>query len=177
MPYLLGSFLLITIVHGYILFTHRDNSNLTLSERAAEDQPSLLLYRLGHIVNGTLFTLFAYYFFVTKTNQVMLFWLAIAGVVTEWAQALIPAKGRYDRPHTAVAFLMSLMMTALGVFGAVLLPVDTGVRQLVLFITFVILWGYPLCVLLPRRYFWVIEMVNINLFYLQMFILLKTVML
>lgn len=175
MRYLLASFLLINVVHGYLLISHRANRNLTISERAAKNNKTLSLYVFGHLLNGTLFAIFAYNLFISTSSSPLLFAVAVAGIISEWSQALIPARGEYDKPHTAIAFLMSVLMTTLGTLGAILLPVSSSAQILVLFISFVILWGYPLAVLLPRRYFWVIEMVNINLFYLQMFILLKSI--
>lgn len=175
MHYLVASFLLINAVHIYLLAAHRANRNLTISERAAKNNAALALYVAGHLINGALFAIFAYSFFLHKSSEPLLFAVAALGVISEWSQALIPARGEYDKPHTMIAYLMSALMTLLGAMSAILLPASSNVQRLILAITFIILWGYPLAAVLPRRYFWVIEMVNINLFYLQMFILIQLV--
>ena len=172
MKFLVVSWLLINAVHAYLLITHRANRELTLSERAANSYTAWAIFVGGHMCNGMIFGVFAYHFFLVGEAKPLLFAIASLGIVTEWAQAITPAKDNREKAHIAIAYIMSALMTLLGAASAVLLPLDPGVRTLVIFITFVILWGYPLAVLLPRRYFWVIEMVNINLFYLQMFVVL-----
>lgn len=170
--YLACSIIVINLIHSYLLITHRSNHDLTISERAAKNNVALGLYALGHFVGGLAFGIFAWLLFVTTLNVPVLFYVTLTGIACEWAQALIPARRKFERYHLFLAYSMSVIMTALGILSAVLLAIDDNLKRSLFIIAGLILCGYPLAILLPKRYFWVIEMVNINLFYLQMILIL-----
>ena len=168
---MLGSIAAINSLHSHLLITHRVKPDLTISERAANNTFVHRLYILGHFVGGLLFGIFAWYFFVQRYQTPILFVLTTLGIIAEWTQALVPARDIYEKYHITLAYAMSVIMTVLGIAAALLLPIDGSLQRTVLFIALLILLGYPAALLLPRRYFWKVEMININLFYLQMLLL------
>lgn len=169
--YLGLSFFVVNFIHSYLLVTHRSNRDLTISERAVSNSLTIRLYVAAHIIGGFSFLLFAQELYLSKFMHVSLFVVVIVGVIAEYLQALIPARDRYERFHLRLAYFMSIVMTFLGAMSALLLPLEFATKVALLCITALILLGYPLAILLPRRFFWTIEMININLFYLQMVIL------
>jgi hypothetical protein len=171
MIFLFASALVINIIHGFLLSSQRDMRGLTISEHAARDIFTHSLYVFGHIVGGFLFMLFAYRFFIVENQTVGLFAVTAVGVFVEWAQAFVPAKNTYESIHLFFAYTMSVIMTALGFIATVFLDLPLGVFLISIAITLSLLAGYPLVATLPRKYFWVIEMININLFYLQIFLI------
>ena len=166
------SFLITNLVHTYVLIRHRSSKQPTISERAVQSQSSLVLYVAGHIFAGLAFVSFAYGFFWLQLHSQILFALALWGVLLEWIQALIPAKGKYEPIHRAVAYGMSGFIVALGIGSIISIPVPIVSKTLLVALELVIIAGYPLTTRLPHERFWVIQMVNMNLFYVQMYILL-----
>lgn len=168
---LLGSFIVINVLHSYLLITHRANDDLTISERAAKNTSVHTLYILGHLVGGSLAGIFGWLLFMQAFDSPLLFGVTILGIVMEWLQAFIPARNQYEKYHLVLAYAMSALMTLLGILAALLLPIGDSLQRTLLTISALILLGYPAVILLPKRYFWRIEMININLFYLQMLLL------
>lgn len=166
--YLLLAFLSVNIVHTYLLVSQKSERGLTISEHAAKTKNTHRFYLFSHMFAGVFFLLFAFEMFIIRNNTTALFCVSVVGALTEWIQAIIPASGRHERIHTAIAYLMSAIVTFIGILAAFLLPVDGLIKTLVLILGGLILCGYPLAVLLPKKYFWIIEMVNINLFFIQM---------
>lgn len=166
------SFLLTNLVHAYVLVRHRNSKQPTISERAVQSQSSLILYIAGHIFAGLAFAGFACEFFWLQHHSQTLFALALCGVLFEWVQALIPAKGKYEPIHRAVAYGMSGFIVALGVGSIMSVPVPIASKILLIVLELIIMAGYPLTTRLPHKHFWVIQMVNMNLFYVQMYVLL-----
>lgn len=169
--YLALTFLSVNIVHSYLLVSQKSSRGLTISQHAAKTVGTHRFYIYSHIIAAIFFTLFALEIFLIRYNIPALFYLSVLGALTECLQALIPARGRKEKYHTAAAYFMSALVTFLGIMSAFLLPVDETVKIVILIIGGMILCGYPLAVLLPRKYFWIIEMVNINLFFVQMMLM------
>lgn len=166
------SFLAANLTHLYVLIRHRRSRLPTISERAAQTKTSLALYILGHFVGGLAFALFSYQFFWLTLGSKPLLAIAVLGVVFEWLQALVPAKGTLEKPHRALAYGMSGLMVLLGIWTILSLSLTSTTRTLLVMIEAIIICGYPLVRRLPQKYFWTIQVLNINLFYVQMFILL-----
>ena len=166
------SFFITNLTHGYLLYSHKGTGQPTLSERAVQSNTSLGLFVTAHIIAGLAFASFAYQFFWLRERSVFLLSLALLGIIAEWLQAVMPAKGRYERLHFALAFTMSIFMVALGITAILSITLPTQARLLLIAIEVIILAGYPLVKILPYKYFWIIQITNINLFYLQMYILL-----
>ncbi len=171
---LILSFLVANLTHLYVLIRHRQSKLPTISERAVQTKTSLALYVAGHVLAGLAFAGFAYQFFWLNIGSQPLFSLAILGVLFEWLQALVPARGKYEKPHRRLAYGMSGLMVLLGIGAIISLPLTPITRIVLVAIEAVIIFGYPLVRKLPQKYFWTIQVLNINLFYLQMFILYLT---
>ncbi len=167
------SFFVANLVHIYVLVRHRHSKQPTISERAVQSNESLALYIVGHLLAGLAFAGFAFEFFWLQFGSKLLFALALGGVTLEWVQALIPAKGKYEPIHRAVAYGMSGFVVTLGTLSIFTFTLSTLTRIMLILLQAIIIAGYPLAARLPHKHFWVIQMVNINLFYLQMYILLR----
>lgn len=170
MLYLLVSFALINSVHVYLLISQRHKRGLTISEHAAKDLPTHMLYIFAHGLGGLVFLGFAWNFFYVHQHSPLLLLVTIVGVLNEWLQALVPARRRYVRYHEFLAYGMSAAMALLALLVILIIPMSRDLRIFLLVVEFIILCGYPLGIKLPRKYFWIIEMVNINLFYLVIFL-------
>ena len=168
------SFLLANLTHLYVLTRHRQSKRPTISERAAQSRWSFVLYIIGHGLAGLAFIGFAYQLFWLQQQSTILFTLACGGVVLEWLQAIIPARGKSEPLHRALAYGMSGFMVLLGIGAIISMPLSPAVRAVLTVIEVLIVCGYPLVKRLPQRYFWTIQVLNINLFYTQMYILLLT---
>lgn len=169
------SFLIANLTHLYVLIRHRQSKLPTISERAAQTKTSLAFYNLGHLASGLAFAYFSYQFFWLNIGSQSLFTLAILGVLFEWLQALVPARGKHEKPHRRLAYGMSGLMVLLGIGAIISLPLMPITRTILVVIEAIIICGYPLVRKLPQKYFWTIQVLNINLFYLQMFILLLAI--
>lgn len=167
----LGAVLVINVLHGYLLITQRDKRGLTISEHAAKNLSTHALYVLGHLVGGLFFLNFAYWLFVESNHNQWLFLLTVSGVTVEWLQAFVPARNKFEKYHVSLAILMSVLITVLGIISTVVLPVTPLRRAACLVIGGLLIVSYPVSLRLPRKYFWIIEMVNINLFYIQMLLI------
>ncbi len=174
MQALLISFMATNIVHGYLVLHERGNGRSTLSERAVQHRLTYMAYVFAHMIGGLAFGVFAYNIFWLQNSNLVLTSLAFAGVLTQWAQAVVPDKGKYGVIHTALAFAMSGFIILLSIGAIFGLPLPTATRFLLLGIELIILAGYPMVTMLPYKYFWILQIININLFYLQMFIVLLT---
>lgn len=158
--------------HGFLIYKQRGKQNCTLSERAVSSNTNLAIYILAHLVAGSAFLLFSYQLFWLHYQNLLMVILASGGVLTQWLQAVIPDAGKLKTTHTALAFGMSGLMVALGIVGTFGLDISTSARALSLAIELIILSGYPLITIMPYKYFWLAQVVNINLFYLQMSVFL-----
>ena len=172
MQALLISFLATNLTHGYLLLRHRGKGRPTISERAVEDDLSLSIYVAAHFIGGLAFAVFSYGLFYIYYDSEILFSLAIAGIITEWLQAVVPARGRYLPAHTALAYVMSFFVVAMGVVAIFTLSLPSQDRLALIITEAIIIAGYPVSGVLPYRYFWTIQLFNTNLFYLQMYLLL-----
>lgn len=166
--------LVINSLHSYLLITQRDKRGLTISEHAARSNFTHMLYIVGHLVGGVLFIGFARWFFIDVHSNHGLYLLTVSGVAVEWLQAFIPARNKFERYHLLLAILMSVLITILGLASTLILPIHQMTRVICLAIGVLLVLSYPLALRLPRKYFWIIEMVNINLFYIQMLLIIRS---
>ncbi len=169
---LLISFVVINVGHVLLLYRQHGKANCTLSERAVASPANLIIYILTHLVGGAAFLAFSYRLFWLEYHNALMLALASAGVMTQWLQAVLPAKGKFSAVHTALAFAMSGFIISMGIVGTFGLNISLSTRSLTLAIELIILSGYPIITIMPYKYFWLAQVVNINLFYLQMFIFL-----
>jgi hypothetical protein len=128
MPYwlpLLLSALSTNGVHGYLLFSQRTRRKFTISEHAVLHRKSLAVYRLGHLVGGASFLVFAKLYYVNTVELEWLFGLSIFAVLFEYIQALVPAQGRTIKLHTRTALVMWTSFITIGLSSIVFVPTST----------------------------------------------------
>jgi hypothetical protein len=126
-----ASGLIVNGVHGYLLWSQRDERKWSISVHAARDRRTYTIYLIGHLLAGLFFALFAYEFFVTIHDLQWLFWLSILGLMFEYIQAILPAKGKTNTTHAVTAYAMFISYAFVAVFSMFVLDISTTVQVLV----------------------------------------------
>lgn len=166
MVYLLLSWLVINAVHGYVLFINRGQGLRTISENAATSNSLLAVYRVAHGINGLLLIAIVSALPNTHGHSIVII-LVLGSVIFEWAQAAVPYRGKIMHVHTALAFAMAVSMVSI----AWVLQLSFELPQTEFLVArlsgalAILLFGYfwhP-----PRPYSWVVQMLVINLVYVQ----------
>lgn len=169
MVYLVISFFIVNILHGYLLVNQRQASPQSISYHSIKNRLTLICYAVVHILAGVLLGLFIKTEF--GLDNILLVTVAAIAILAEWIQAVLPAKGKTDKAHTAAAGVMALFLILL-----------------VLICTFIVnppaitwLIGVPICLALlfflsqvrypPAKNTWKMQFIGQNLLYLQMFLL------
>lgn len=167
MVYLLISWIVTNTVHGFTVFVNRGLGLRTISENAAASDVLMLLYRIAHGINGLLLIAIAAGLPEVR-NSSFAITLALSSVIFEWAQAIFPYRGKFMHLHTVLAFAMAVSMVGLAwvlqlsadlSYTAFLIARAGGALAVILFAYF----HHP-----PRPYSWIVQMLVINLVYLQM---------
>lgn len=169
MIYLVISFLLVNTTHGYLLFSQRKDSPATISYHSVKSQFTLLLYILTHLSAGVLLALFVVSEFGTM-NKGLIAITSIA-VLAEWAQALIPAKGKYDKAHTILAGIMATGLVTIVLICTFMTGTSTLVRLTGSLVVGIALLFFSFAKYPPRAGFWKLQFIGQTLLYLQMFLL------
>lgn len=115
MKYLIASFVLTGLLHGWLVVHHRGNNLSTLSYHAVKTKRSLQIYTLSHLINGVLLWLFVNDLFSEHPQSWVILMVTAVAVIAEWAQAVIPARDKYDIPHTIFATIMAFSMWLVGI--------------------------------------------------------------
>lgn len=173
MLYLLVSWLMINFVHGYVLFINRGQGLRTISENAAASNNLLAVYRFAHGINGLLLIAIVASLPDVHGHSIVIL-LALGSVIFEWAQAAVPYRGKLMHIHTALAFAMAVSMVSLAwvLQLSVELPYTEFLVARLSGALAILLFGYfwhP-----PRPYSWVVQMLVINLVYVQIAVTLAT---
>jgi len=119
-------------VHGYLLWSQRDERKWSISVHAAKDRQTYTIYLIGHLLAGLFFAIFAYKFFVIAKDASWLFWLSMVGLTFEYVQAVLPAKGRTNSIHAVTAYAMFISYAFVAVFSMFVLPLSPLVRLITL---------------------------------------------
>lgn len=121
--YLLCGGFLVSIVHAFIVWHHRDNRKYSLSEHAIIDSKSHLLYFTTHVVTEILFLAFSYQFFIVEHSLYLPHYLNIAFAALDFVQAALPSRGKTEKIHFAAAYLSWLCYLLAGIIALFALPV------------------------------------------------------
>lgn len=134
----IASGLIVNGAHGYLLWSQRDERKWSISVHAARDRQTYIIYLIGHLMAGLFFAIFAYKFFVTVHDLEWLFWLSAIGLMFEYVQALLPAKGNTNSIHAVTAYAMFISYAFVAVFSFFVLDLSAFVRLVALPFLFVI---------------------------------------
>ncbi|HMS31302.1 MAG TPA: hypothetical protein PJ984_02815 [Candidatus Saccharibacteria bacterium] len=173
MAYLLISWIVINTVHGYVVYINRGQGLRTISENAAASNSLLAVYRVAHGINGLLLIAIVAALPERYGHSIVNI-LALGSVIFEWAQAAVPYRGKLMHVHTALAFAMAVSMVSLAwvLQLSVELPRTEFLVARLSGALAILLFGYfwhP-----PRPYSWVVQMLVINLVYVQIAVTLAT---
>jgi hypothetical protein len=112
--YLLGAGVLVSSVHFYLVWHHRDNRRYSVSEHAILTNKSHLLYFVAHVICDVLFLLYSYQFFVVEQGFYLPHYLNINFAVFDFAQAVLPSRGKTEKAHIFSAYFSWLSYLAAG---------------------------------------------------------------
>lgn len=168
--YLIMSAFCVNGGHGYLLWSQRHERKWSLSVHAIKSRRSHAFYIAAHTLGGLFFVLFAKGFFIDTHNAAGLFYLSMATYLFEIIQALLPSRGKWEKPHTIAALMMWLCFVTAGLLSILLLDINALCR--VIAAAFYV----PLIVMLVRSYFdrsklYFYQMNMVLLFYGAMFAL------
>jgi hypothetical protein len=105
LAYLLIAGGLVSIVHAYLVWFHRDDRKQSLSEHVILTGRSHLIYFVSHVVCEILFILFSYQLYRVEHHLPVLFYLNMIFVVLDFVQAAIPARGKTEIIHMTAAYV------------------------------------------------------------------------
>lgn len=157
-------------VHGYLLLSQKEKRRFTISEHAVLHKKSFILYVLGHILGGAFFLIFARQYYVNTVDLEWLFSLSVFTVSLEYAQALIPARGRTNTLHTVLALAMWLSIIILGILSIIFVPA-MAFRKILASLVFVGIFSALIIASSDRKRIYKYQMIMVTLFYLSIFVL------
>lgn len=113
--YLITAGLLVSTVHFFLVWPHRHNGNVSLSEHAIRSKNSHRVYFIAHVITEILFLLFSYQFFIVEHRLLIPFYLNIVFASLDFVQALLRSSGRTEKIHWTAAYLSWLCYLSAGV--------------------------------------------------------------
>ena len=175
LSYLLGAFLVVNLLHLYLIISQRDARKGAISYYALKSRQTYWLFLAGHIVGAWFFYRFAELFFLQTYGLKVAYWFAVIGVTAEIVQAIIPAQGFWEKYHRFVAYIVAWTTVGMGFVCSLGLPLDTSVRVAgYTLVAIVVLLMASANVFVKPKHFWILQMVAILVFYAQMFLMVYT---
>lgn len=102
---LLGAGILVSFVHFYLVWHHRDNRRYSLSEHAILSRKSHQLYFISHVICEVLYVAFSYQFFIVQHDLALPHYLNTIFAVLDFVQALVPSRGKTEKLHFTAAYI------------------------------------------------------------------------
>jgi 4-amino-4-deoxy-L-arabinose transferase-like glycosyltransferase len=121
--YLLSSGLLVSVVHAFIIWHHRDNRRYSLSEHAILNKRSHVLYFATHLATEILYLAFSYQFFIVEHQLYLPHCVNIIFAVLDFVQAALPSRGKTEKIHFVAAYTSWLCYLSGGIIAIVKLQV------------------------------------------------------
>jgi hypothetical protein len=168
--YLILAGLIINGIHLYLLWSQKDGRKWSISEHAAKNRKTYSLYVAGHIVGGFIFLIFAYQFYIEKFNTAWLFYMCCFTYFFEVLQAVLPAKGKTNIPHTIAAYIMWLSFITAGTLSVVVLPLSNTIKA-ISWIILAIIFAQLIYVHFRRNKLYFYQITMVVMFYIIMVVL------
>lgn len=137
--YLLTAGVLISTVHFYLIWVHRENRKYSLSEHAIIDKRSHYIYIFAHIITEILFLSYSYQFFIARHNLPLPHYLNIGFAIFDFIQAILPSRGKTEKIHFTAAYISWVCYLLAGVLALVQLEVAEPYRMLAILLLIPIL--------------------------------------
>lgn len=171
MSYFLASFIVSGVLHGWLVYRHRNDNPASISYHAMRGSLEHGLFVVGHLLNGLLIVLFVNELFISQSSSLVV--LILTGVVagSEWLQAVLPARGKTDRLHTVMATIMALSMTILVLCLSLLYAPNKAVLAINVVASLSLLLMSTQIKHPPPEGTWKIQLSGQLLLYLQLFLL------
>jgi hypothetical protein len=122
--YLIFAGILISSVHFYLVWHHRNNRRYSISEHAILTRQSQLLYFVSHVVCDIFFMLFSYQFFIKEHHLLLPFYLNVVFAVLDFIQAFIPSRNKTEKIHFAAAYISWVCFLLAGIVTLFLIQIS-----------------------------------------------------
>jgi hypothetical protein len=165
--YLLGGGILVSITHVLIVWRHRHAKRYSLSEYAMQTTGTHAVYFVAHLITEILFLAFSYQFFVVEHQLYFVHYLNIAFVFFDFAQALLPSRGRTEKIHFLSAYISWFCFLLGGVAALVKIPIAQPFYAISVLLLVPIL-GMFLYMHINRTKLWPYQLLIVPLFVLYM---------
>lgn len=165
---LLGSFLCTNLPHWFMLYSQRHERKMTISYHAVHSRRTLLIYLAAHIGGGLFFLVFAHEFFYQQLHSDFLWTVTVLAVVSEWLQALLPVKGKWEIYHFIAAWSMGVFMSVLLVAAPLVVGLDNGGWPALIASLSIVIGGGLLTLKTKKTHFWIPQTMYFFSFYIVM---------
>lgn len=128
--YLLGAGLLVSVVHCYLVWRHRDDRRYSLSEHAMLSRSSRVIYFVSHLVCEVLYFAFSYQFFIIEHDLPVAHYLNVIFVILDFVQALLPSRGKTKKVHFISDYVSRVCYLLTGVVALVALQIAEPYKTL-----------------------------------------------
>lgn len=169
--YLLLAGGLVSFVHCYLVWHHRDNRRYSLSEHAILTKRSHQLYFITHVICEIFFLLFSARFFLIEHDVPVAFWLNIGFILFDFVQALLPSHARTEKIHFAAAYFSWLCYLSAGLVAFASLEVAQPYAGLAAFLLVPIL-GLFLYMHINRSKLYPYQLTIVPLFVIYMLLII-----
>jgi hypothetical protein len=159
--------MLVSCVHVYLVWHHRDNRKYSISEHAIIDTRSHLIYLITHVICDVLFLAFSYQFFMIEHGLTEIHYLIVIFAGFDFLQALLPSRGITESMHFAFAYISWVCYLAAGVAAMLSLHVTDPYKVIALLLLVPVLGMFAyLHVNRSRLYFYQLLIVPIYVLYM-----------
>ena len=171
MLYLVASFIVTNTLHGWLVFGGRGGNPATISYHSVKNRRTLLVYIGGHLVSGLLLWLFVNQLFGAHQKTAVILAVTSVAVLSEWLQALLPAKGKTDTIHTVFATIMAASMALLVLLCTVFFAPNRLILAMNLLLSAVVASFFLFIRYPPKAGTWKLQFAGQVILYLQIFLL------
>jgi hypothetical protein len=168
---LIVSFLAANVVHGYLLYSQRNDRKSTISHHAVKSPRTQRFYVAGHIVAAISFYMFARTYFAGTPQATLLITAATIGFVADIIQALIPARGKIEKYHAFFAYIMAFSVIIIGVAAAFTIPQSPPAAFVSKALAVCLALSIPVSHIIEQRHFYRVQMVSLLIFYIELFVI------
>lgn len=171
MRYLIASFVVTNLLHGWLVLSQRGKNPASISYHSVKNRTTLLIYIGGHLISGSLLWLFVNDLFRGYSQMPLILGVTAVAAISEWLQALLPASGKTEKLHTLFATIMASSMALLVLLCTIFFAPSQVVFLLNVTLSaivgsFFFFIRYP-----PKKGMWKLQFAGQIILYTQLFLL------
>jgi ABC-type Fe3+-siderophore transport system permease subunit len=171
MWYLLASFILTNLLHGWLVLSQRGKNPASISYHSVKNRTTLLVYICGHLLSGALLWLLVNDLFGNEAQSHIILGVTSVAVLSEWLQALLPARGKTDKTHTVFATVMASSMALLVVLCTLFFAPNRCILAINLMLSAIVVSFFFFIRFPPKPGTWKLQFAGQIILYLQVFLL------